>query len=94
MSGYTINPEYVERLRALARGFIAAKRGRDWPIHSMNELGVSYQKPDGAHKSSAVAMWWEILVYAETGEVPADMQPLTAPKREGYGEKGALPSSH
>jgi len=70
MSGYTLNPEYLERLRALARGFISAKYGRDLLIHNLNESGVAFQKSDGVKGSSSVALWWEVLVHAQTGEVP------------------------
>jgi hypothetical protein len=70
MPSYSIPPEHLERLRALARGFISAKHGRDYTIHNLNESGVAFQKPDGAPGSSSIALWWEVLVYAQTGEVP------------------------
>jgi hypothetical protein len=58
-----IPADQIERLRAIARGYITAVHGRDWLIHNVNEEGVAFQMPNGAKGSSACVRWWQEVAW-------------------------------
>lgn len=92
MAGAALPVQHQERLRALARGFIGAKHGRDLTIHGLTATGVAYQIPGGKDGSSTTASWWEVLIYHQTGEIQSRAS-IGATEQTGSEQANPVPAS-